>query len=156
MELHYIHRLNFFQEVSCRKWTVITNVVTVFLFLRGDTLRKKLFRRIYNADYIPDDELLHIFFDSSMIRLDITAYDSTLSKTYAKFFDAYSQAKLKNVFSKDWAAFIDSFLVDPHNFDINTCNPFNTTDDRYYFNYEGDEAYTYIWLVKMGFCFVAV
>ena len=115
-------------------------------------MSKKLFRRIYSDDYIPDDELLHIFFDSSMIRLDITAYDSTLSKTYAKFFDAYSQAKLKNVFSKDWAAFIDSFLVDPHNFDINTCNPFNTTDDRYYFNYEGDEAYTYIWLnVSLNF-----
>ena len=123
----------------------------LFVF-RGNIVRKKFFRRIYSDDYIPDDELLHIFFDFSMIRLDITAYDSTLSKTYAKFFDAYSQAKLKNVFPKDLASFIDSFLVDPHNFDINTCNPFNTTDDRYYFNYEGDEAYTYIWLnVSLNF-----
>lgn len=146
MELYYIQRLNFFQEVSCRKWTVITNVVTVFLFLRGDILRKKLFRRIYNDDNIPDDELLHIFFDSSMLRLDISSYDSSLSKTYSKFFDAYSQAKLKRVFPKDLASFIDSFLVEPKDFDINTCHPFNTSNKDYYFDYEEDEDHIYFWL----------
>ena len=35
---------------------------------------KKLFRQIFNDDYFPDDELLHIFFDSSMFHLDITVY----------------------------------------------------------------------------------
>ncbi len=65
--------------------------------------------------------ILHIFFDSSMLRLDISSYDSSLSKTYSKFFDAYSQAKLKHVFPKDLASFIDSFLVEPKDFDINSC-----------------------------------
>lgn len=115
-------------------------------------MRKKLFRRIYNDEYIPDDDLLHIFFDSSMLRLDITAYDSDIYSAYSKFFDAFSQAKRKRIFPKDLATFIDSFLVDPRDFNIHTCHPFNTTNDDYYFDYEGDDDYTYIWLnVSLNF-----
>ncbi len=109
---------------------VITDCGYRLLFLRGDTLRKKLFRRIFTDEYIPDDDLLHIFFDSSMLRLDITAYDSDIYSAYSKFFAAYSQAKRKHIFPKDLAFFIDSFLVAPKDFDVNTCFPFNTTNDR--------------------------
>lgn len=109
-------------------------------------MRKKLFRRIFNDENIPDDDLLHIFFDSSTLRLDISSYDSSLSKTYSKFFDAFSQAKRKRIFPKDLATFIDSFLVEPTVFDVNTRHPFNTSNDRYYFDYEEDEDHIYIWL----------
>ena len=109
-------------------------------------MRKKLFRRIFNDDYIPDDELLHIFFDSSMLRLDITVYDSDIYSAYSKFFDAFSQAKRKRIFPKDLATFIDSFFVEPRVFNIHTCHPFNTTNDRYYFDFDEDEDHIYIWL----------
>ena len=115
-------------------------------------MSKKLFRRIFNDDNIPDDELLHIFFDQSMLRLDISSYDSSLSMTYSKFFDAYSQAKLKRVFPKDLASFIDSFLVEPKDFDVNICHPFNSSNQDYYFDYEEDEDHIYIWLnVSLNF-----
>ena len=115
-------------------------------------MSKKLFRRIFNDENIPDDELLHILFDSSMLRLDITAYNSNIYSAYSKFFDAFSQAKRKRIFPKDLATFIDSFLVDPRDFNIHTCHPFNTTNDDYYFDYEGDDDYTYIWLnVSLNF-----
>ena len=109
-------------------------------------MRKKLFRRIFNDENIPDDGLLHILFEPAVLRMDITVFGYHLFASYSKFFDAYSQAKLKRVFPKDLAAFIDSVLVDPHDFNIYTCNPFNTSNDRYYFDYESDENYTYIWL----------
>lgn len=87
-----------------------------------------------------------------MLRLDITAYNSSLFSTYSKFFAAYSQAKLKHVFTKELAYFIDSFLVAPKDFDVNTCHPFNTSNDRYYFNFEEDEDHIYIWLtVSLNF-----
>ena len=122
------------------------------LFLRGNTLRKKLFRRIYNDDNIPDDELLHIFFDSSMLRLDIIAYDSDIYSAYSKFFDAFSQAKRRRIFPKDLASFIDSFLVNPKDFNVNNCHPFNTSNKNYYFNFEEDEDHIYIWLnVSLNF-----
>ena len=115
-------------------------------------MRKKLFRRIFNDDYVPDNELLHILFDSSVLRMDITAYDSNISDTYSKFFNAYSQAKRRRIFPKDLASFIDSFLVHPNDFDVNTCHPFNSSDDRYFFDYEEDEDHIYFWLnVKLNF-----
>lgn len=141
-----------FSRGFCQQWTVITNCGCRLLFLRGDTLSKKLFRRIFNDDNIPDDGLLHIFFEPSVIRFDITAYGFKLFATYSKFCAAYSQAKLKRVFPLYLADFIDSILVDPQKFDINTCHPFNTSNDRYYFDYESDEDYTYIWLnVNLNF-----
>ena len=109
-------------------------------------MRKKLFRRIFNDENIPDDDLLHIFFDSSTLRLDITVYDSDIYSAYSKFFAAYSQAKRRRIFPKDLASFIDSFLVDPRVFNIHTCHPLNTTNDRYYFDFDEDEDHIYIWL----------
>ena len=74
------------------------------------------------------------------------AYDSDIYSAYSKFFDAFSQAKRKRIFPKDLATFIDSFLVEPTVFDVHTRHPFNTSDDRYYFDYEEDEDHIYIWL----------
>ena len=122
------------------------------LLLGRRYFEKKLFRRFFNDENIPDDELLHIFFDFSMLSLYITAYDSYIYSTYSKFFDTYSQAKRNRVFYKNFASFIDSFLVHPNDFDVNTCHPFNSSDDRYFFDYEEDEDHIYFWLnVKLNF-----